>query len=108
MEMLKYTINQPHLFFCTYTPQAVALISVLINLAGEMLNVYMLLLQYKVDYVIIHAVALEIIIELPGIYMHSLQSDKLKHRIFDSHQLEVEKRGSEINFWKDRSCLNKL
>ena len=72
------------------------------------MNVYMLLYQYKVDYCIIHFVALEIIVEIPAIYMNSLIDDKLKTRIFSSHELSVDNKGSEIDFWKDRSFLNKI
>ena len=66
------------------------------------------MMQHTIDHVIIHAVALYIIIELPKIYMRSLGHDKLKHRIFHAQYLLVEKKGSEIDFWKDRSTKNKI
>jgi hypothetical protein len=71
----------------------------MINILAELMNIYMLLYQYKVDYCIIHFVALEIIVEIPGIYMNSLIDDKLKPRIFSHHSLEVHTKGSKVDFW---------
>ena len=68
----------------------------------------MLIYQYRVDYCIIHFVALEIIVEIPGIYMASLINDKLKSRIFNTHNLEIENKGSDIDFWEDREFTNKI
>jgi UDP-N-acetylglucosamine 2-epimerase (non-hydrolysing) len=45
---------------------------------NEVLNFYNLMMQHSVDHVIIHAVALAVIIELPKIYMKSLGHHKLK------------------------------
>ena len=108
LEIFKYTVNQTDLFdpSCRGTVQFVAMFSLLINFAGELINVYNLMMQHTIDHTIIHAVALYIIIELPKIYMRSLGQDKLKHRIFQT-PLVVQKRGSEIKF-RDRPFKNKV
>jgi hypothetical protein len=87
--------------------QMIALVSLLLTFAGEILNIYCLVTQPKLELVIVHAVALEIIVELPGIYMSSLNADHLKTRIFANGHLHIENKGSEIKFW-DRDFGNKV
>ena len=50
----------------------------MINLVAEFLNMYMLVYQHTVEHCIIHFVALEVIVEIPHMYMGSLIDDKLK------------------------------
>ena len=85
----------------------IALISLLLTFVGQALNIYSLITQPIMELVIVHAVALEIIVELPGIFMMSLNADALKTRIFSPPHLHVVKKGSEINFWK-RDLTNKI
>ena len=82
MTLMKYLNNHiedfkhPNLvFFIAHT-------SHIINLVAESLNIYMLVYQHTVEHCIIHFVALEIIVEIPHIYMGSLIDDKMKERIF--------------------------
>ena len=107
MQIMKYITNHPENFQHQYIVFSIALTAHLINILAEILNIYMLIYQYKVDYCIIHFVALEIIVEIPGIYMSSLIDDKLKDRMFSSHNLAIENKGSEINFW-GREFMNKV
>jgi len=109
MDIFKYTINQCHLFSddSEVLVQLMAFISLVINIVAEFLNIYMLTYQHNIVFVLMEVVCLEIIIELPSIYMSSLVQDKLRDRIFAHHHLAVEKKGSEIK-WKDRSLTNKM
>jgi hypothetical protein len=105
--MMKYISNHSEHFTNPHIAFTISLSDYLINICAEVMNIYMLLYQYKVDYCIIHFVALEIIVEIPGIYMNALIDDNLKARMFSSHQLEVTNKGSEIQF-SERSFLNKI
>lgn len=78
-----------------------------LNLAAEFLNLFMLLYQHTVEHAIIHFVALEIIVEVPHIYMGSLLDDHLKDRLFEENgHLHVHNPGSTIQ-WADRDLFNK-
>ena len=74
MDMFKYTINQCHLFEkdSEFTVQFLAFVSLIINIVAEILNIYMLTYQHNIVFVLMEVVCLEIIIELPSIYMSSL------------------------------------
>ena len=89
-------------------PFLVSYVQFMINIAAEVLNLYMLLYQHSVEHSIIHFVALEVIIEIPHFYSSALIDDKLKDKIFSKiHHLHKHNKGREINFWKDRSLFNK-
>ena len=107
MTVMKYIINHQSEFTCPNVAFSIIFVAFFINILAELMNIYMLLYQYKVDYCIIHFVALEIIVEIPGIFMSSLIDDKLIKRVFCDHNLEIKFKGSELDFWKDRSILNK-
>jgi len=85
----------------------IALVSLLLTFAGVILNIYCLVTQPILELVIVHAVALKIITELPGIYMSSLNADHLKTRIFGNGHLHIVNKGSEIKFW-ERDLSNKV
>ena len=107
MTVMKYIINHQGEFTNPHVAFFISFVANSINILAELMNIYMLLYQYKVDYCIIHFVALEIIVEIPGIFMSSLIDDKLTTRVFGDHSLEIKYKGAEIDFWKDRSLFNK-
>jgi hypothetical protein len=82
MQLVKYVNNHPELFTHPNTVYLVVFNAFFINILAEILNLYMLLYQHTIEHVIIHFVALEIIVEIPHIYMGSLLDDKLRDRIF--------------------------
>ena len=85
MTVMKYTIDHLGEFTKHHVAKFNTLVANSINSLAELMNIYMLLYQYKVDYCIIHFVALEIIVEIPGIFMSSLIDDKLTTRVFGNH-----------------------
>ena len=105
--MFKFVVNQINQFEEQFTVQLIALVSLILIILGQSLNMYCLLTQPIMELVIVHAVALEIIVELPAIFMMSLNSDALKERIFSHSHLHVVKKGSDIIFQK-RDFTNKV
>jgi hypothetical protein len=109
MQLMKYICNHWDDFRQPGIPFFIAHTSHMINLVAEFLNMYMLVYQHTVEHCIIHFVALEVIVEIPHMYMGSLIDDKLKQRIFKSQShLQVSNKGRDINFWEDRSLLSKI
>lgn len=107
MMLMKYVLNHPEYFTHPNIAFCVPFIDLNLNIAAEFLNLFMLLYQHTVEHAIIHFVALEIIVEIPHIYMHSLLDDQLKERIFkDNHALHVHNKASDIP-WNSRSGSNK-
>ena len=84
-----------------------AFTGLIINIGTEVVNIALLLYQHSVEHAIIHFVALEVIAEIPHIYMGSLVNDKLKEIVFEEPHLHVTKHGRDIKF-KDRGCLSKI
>jgi hypothetical protein len=82
MVLMKYINNHMEDFKHANLAFGIAHTSHIINLIAEFLNIYMLAYQHTVEHCIIHFVALEIIVEIPHIYMGSLIDDKMKERIF--------------------------
>lgn len=72
---MKYILNHEEHFTNPNAAFLIALTAHHINLFAEFLNFYMLLFQHNVEHCIIHFVALEIIVEIPHIYNHSLVND---------------------------------
>jgi len=108
MQLVKYTLNHPGEFTHPRIVIVVVFTAHHINLFAEFLNLFMLLYQHTVEHAIIHFVALEIIVEVPHIYMGSLLDDQLKDRLFeDNGHLHVHHSGSSIKF-ADRDLFNKL
>ena len=80
----------------------------IVALLAEFINLYLLTYQHSVEHCIIHFVALEVIVEIPHIFIGSLINDRLKQRIFNkTHSLKVTIKGSSLKF-SERSCSNKL
>ena len=109
LKWMKFVINHseeltnPNLCF------VICLMTHFTNIGAELINIYMLAFQHSVEHCIIHFVALEVIVEIPHIFMHSLIDDKLKERIFqNNHAIKIMRKGSEIDFWQDRCITNKL
>lgn len=75
MMLMKHAVNHPSLFTNPTIAFMVPFIDLNINIVAEFLNLFMLLYQHTVEHAIIHFVALEIIVEIPHIYMHSLLDD---------------------------------
>jgi len=95
MQLIKYVVNHPDEFTHPYIVLCVTFTAHTINVIAEILNLFMLLYQHTVAHAIIHFVALEIIVEIPHIYMGSLLDDKLKDRLFEQNaHLHVHNRGS--------------
>ena len=107
MQLLKYIVNHQDKFANPGIAFLVAFTSLTLNLATELVNIALLLYQHSVEHAIIHFVALEVIAEIPHIYMGSLINDKLKEIVFEEPHLHVTKRGRDIKF-KDRGCLSKV
>ena len=82
MMLMKYVVNHPDQFTHPKIVQLVIFCAHNVNIAAEVLNLFMLLYQHTVEHAIIHFVALEIIVEIPHIYMGSLLDDHLKDRLF--------------------------
>lgn len=109
MTLMKFTNNHPEQFEKPNVAFLIVCCSLFINVAAEILNLYMLLYQHSVEHCIIHFVALEIIVEIPHIYAESLVDDNIKARVFGhTHELTVTNKGRDINFWSDRSVFNKI
>jgi hypothetical protein len=75
MTLMKYVINHPHLFTNPNIALMVPMISTIVNVLAEFINLFMLLNQHSIEHTIIHFVALEILVEIPHIYMGSLIDD---------------------------------
>ena len=87
----------------------IAHVSYLVSLSAEILNIYMLTYQHTVEHCIIHFVALEVLVEIPHIYMNSLVEDQLRVRVFENNKhLHVTNRGKYICFWNDRNLVSKI
>lgn len=109
MQLMKYVNNHSEYFDLPAIPFLITLINMLIVLAAEVLNLYLLLHQTNVELSIIHFVALEVIIEIPHFYSESLLEDKIKERIFKKHHhLHVHNRGKDLHFWSKRSFFGKI
>ena len=105
---MKYVTHHPDQFTHPKIVQTVVFCAHNINIAAEVLNLYMLLYQHTVEHAIIHFVALEIIVEIPHIYMGSLLDDHLKDRLFQENaSLHVHHSGKDIE-WSSRSLFNKM
>jgi hypothetical protein len=75
MMMMKYVLNHYDDFTHPNIALLVPFLDLNLNITAELLNLFMLLYQHTVEHAIIHFVALEIIVEIPHIYMHSLLDD---------------------------------
>ena len=76
--MMKYVLNHYEDFTHPKIALLVPFIDLNLNIIAEFLNLFMLLYQHTIEHAIIHFVALEIIVEIPHIYIHSLMDDQLK------------------------------
>ena len=65
----------------------------------------MLTFQHTVEHCIIHFVALEVIMEIPKIYVESFTDKSLQSVVHNS--VHIENKGKDISFW-DRSLYHKL
>lgn len=65
----------------------------------------MLTFQHTVEHCIIHFVALEVIMEIPKIYVESFTDKSLAGVVHNS--ITIEKKGKEISFF-DRSLYHKV
>lgn len=109
MSLMKYICNHWESYQQPYIPFLIAHTQHVINLLAEGLNMYMLVYQHSVEHCIIHFVALEVIVEIPHLYMGSLIDDRLKARIFRNQKhLNVLNKGRDIDFWYDRSFMSKV
>jgi len=75
MMMMKYVLNHYDDFTHPGIAFMIPFIDLNLNILAEGLNLFMLLYQHTIEHAIIHFVALEIIVEIPHIYMHSLLED---------------------------------
>ena len=109
MRLMKFVVNNPHQFDTIQPVYLVVTINCLVMYCAELLNIYLLSYQKTVDFCIAYFVSFKILLKLPGYFGGSLVEDKLKAKIFEEMKvLKYEKKGSEINFWKDRDALNKI
>ena len=51
---------------------------------------------------------MKVIPELPNFFINSLLDDRMIEKIFEFNVVKIENRGRTINFWKDRSLINKV
>ena len=72
MGLMKYICNHEERFTHPNGAFSVAFTATSINILVEIICCYLLLFQPTVEYSIIHFVALEVLAEIPHIYMHSL------------------------------------
>ena len=79
---MKFINNHPDQFDEPVIAFLISWLQLVINIAAEFLNLYMLLWQHSVEHAIIHFVAMEVIIEIPHFYTNALIDDKLKDKIF--------------------------
>jgi len=107
MQLMKYIVNHQEKFTNPFIAFLIAFISLINNSGTEIINIALLLYQHSVEHAIIHFVALEVIAEVPHIYMGSLVNDNLKEIVFEERHLHVTNHGNGIKF-RDRSCLSKL
>ena len=108
MQLMKYALNHPKYFTHEKIAFGITFVAFVINILAELLNLFMLLYQTTIQHCIIHLVTLEIIIEIPHIYMGSLMDDHLKDRLFEQNaHLHVHNKSSTIP-WSSRSMSNKL
>ena len=75
MQLMKYAVNHSEYFTHPYLAFGVPFIAHNINILSEALNLFMLLYWYSVEYTVIYFVALEVLVEIPHIYMGSLLDD---------------------------------
>ena len=106
--MMKFTVNHSEYFTHPVIAFMIPFTAHNINIVSEALNLFMLLYWYSVEYTIMYFVALEVLVEIPHIYMGSLLDDQLKDRLFEQyHEIHIHNKGSDIA-WSSRDWTNKL
>lgn len=93
MIIMKYVNNHPEKFRTSYIPFILGLMQYFSSIFAEFLNIYMLTYQSKIEYCIIHFVALEVVVELPKIFFESQHYDNYLYNVF-SAELVVENKTS--------------
>lgn len=106
MQLMKYAVNHPEYFTHPAIAFAIPFTAHNINIVSEALNLFMLIFWSSVEYTIMYFVALEVLVEIPHIYMGSLLDDQLKDRLFEqNHELHIHNKGSKIK-WSSRTWSN--
>ena len=78
MSLLKHINNHTYLYNNPTAAQLIAACQTVIIFGAELTNLYMLAYQHESEHVIMHFVTLEVIVELPELYMNSLVEDAQK------------------------------
>lgn len=105
MIIMKYVNNHPDKFRTSYIPFILGFLQYFSSIFAEFLNIYMLTYQSKIEFCIIHFVALEVVVELPKIFFESQHYDNYLYNVFKA-ELAVENKTKNIKF-SERTFFHK-